>query len=195
MKRYLTAALIIGLVLPAAATAATWQIDPGHSSAEFKVRHLAVANVTGRFGKVSGTVAYDAADPSKSSVEATIDTSTINTANEDRDKHLKSDDFFAVEKHPAITFKSTKVESSESGGLKVTGDLTIRGVTKQVVLDVEGPFEPIKDPWGNTKTGATATTTINRQDFGLTWNKTLEAGGLLVGNDVRITIEVELKQV
>lgn len=176
------------------AAASVWDIDTSHSSTTFKVRHLAIATVSGGFGKTSGRVTWDPADPTKSTVEATIDASTIDTQNSGRDEHLKSPDFFDVATHPTITFKSTKVEAAGEGRLKVTGDLTLRGVTKPVVLDVEGPVTPIKDPRGNMKTGATATTKINRQDFGVSWSKTLDGGGLVVSDEVWITIELELAQ-
>ena len=171
-----------------------YDIDPAHSSATFKVKHLAISTVSGGFGKVSGKVTWDQADPTKSGVEAVIDATSIDTQNGGRDEHLKSPDFFDVATHPTITFKSTKVEAAGDGRLKVTGDLTMRGVTKPVVLDVEGPVTPIKDPRGNMKTGATATTKINRQDFGVSWSKTLDGGGLVVSDDVWITIELEMAQ-
>jgi len=171
-----------------------YDIDTAHSSATFKVKHLSISTVSGGFGKVAGKVTWDQADLTKSSVEATIDATTIDTQNGGRDEHLKSPDFFDVATHPTITFKSTKVEAAGEGRLKVTGDLTLRGVTKPVVLDVEGPVAPIKDPRGNMKTGATATTKINRQDFGVSWSKTLDGGGLVVSDDVWITIELELAQ-
>jgi polyisoprenoid-binding protein YceI len=152
---------------------------------------MAVSNVSGVLGKVTGKVTWDEADPTTASVEATIDATAINTGVEDRDKHLKSPDFFDVAKYPTITFKSKKVEKA-SGGLKVVGDLTMHGVTKEVVLMVEGPLPAIKDPRGNVKSGASATTKINRQDFGVSWSKTLDGGGLVVGNEVSIAIDVEL---
>ncbi len=189
-KRTLGLALLLGL--PVAAWAAAWDIDSAHSTAEFKVRHLMVSNVKGSFGKVSGMVQYDPADPTKATVVATIDAASLDTRVEDRDNHLKSPDFLDVAKHPAITFKSTKVEKSGDGTLKVAGDLTIHGVTKQVTLDVTGPHPEIKDPWGNVKSGASAMTKINRQDFGVLWNKTLDGGGVVVGNEVEIALEVEL---
>jgi len=184
---------VLGLVLalPALAQAAAWDIDPGHSVASFKVRHLMVSNVPGEFGKVTGVVNYDPADPTKSTVEATIDTTSLTTRQEGRDKHLKSADFLDVEKFPTITFKSKKVEKAGEGKLKVTGDLTIRGVTKEVVLDVDGPIAPVS-AFGGQKSGATATTKINRQDFGVSWNKALDGGGVVVGDEVAINIEVEL---
>jgi polyisoprenoid-binding protein YceI len=191
--RKVSIAAVLSLAFPVLAAAATWEIDPSHSSATFKVRHLAVANVTGGFSGIKGSVVWDEADPTKASVETVIDATSIDTGVPDRDKHLKSADFFDVEKHPTITFKSKKVERTKDG-LKVTGDLTMHGVTKEVVLAVEGPFPPVKDPWGHTKSGASATTKINRQDFGVSWSKTMDQGGLVVGNDVSITIDVELLQ-
>jgi len=177
------------------AQANTWQLDSKHSYAHFSVRHLLVSNVRGSFSNVTGTVVLDESDVTKSSVEATIDATTINTQEPDRDEHLKSADFFDVANHPTITFKSKKVEKAGKDRLRVIGDLTIRGVTKQVLLDVEGPTTAIKDPWGNQKRGATATTRINRFDFGVAWNKALETGGLVVGQDISITIELELVKV
>jgi len=186
------AALALGAATVSAAGTATWTIDPAHSTARFRVRHLMISNVEGRFGKVTGTIHFDENDVSKSSVEATIDTTTVDTGAENRDEHLKSADFFDVKEHPTMTFKSTKVESAGDGELKVTGELTIRGVTQPVVLDVQGPSEPILDPWGNVKAGASATTSINRQDFGVAWNKSLDAGGVVVGDTVEVTIEIEM---
>ncbi len=170
----------------------TWNIDPAHSNAQFSVRHMMISNVRGEFTKVSGKAQFDQHNSSGGfSVEAVIDVNTINTREPDRDKHLKSPDFFDAEKYPTITFKSTGAENSPDG-LKLTGDLTIHGVTREVTLDVEGPTPPTKDPWGNTRIGASATTKINRKDFGLTWNQALETGGILVGEEVKITIDVEL---
>jgi polyisoprenoid-binding protein YceI len=169
-----------------------YSIDPTHSTAGFKVRHLMVANVKGEFSGVAGTVVYDAENPSNSRVEATIDVSTIHTRDEQRDGHLKSADFFDVEKFPTMTFVSSRVEKAGAEELKVTGDLTIHGVTKSVVLDVEGPSPEAKDPWGNVKSGVSATTKINRTEFGLVWNAALETGGVLVGEEVSLTLEVEL---
>jgi polyisoprenoid-binding protein YceI len=187
-------ALAGALSLPAAAATSTWQIDPNHSAAQFAVRHLAISTVRGAFTKVSGTVQLDDKDVSKSSVNVTIDAASVDTRVADRDKDLRSDRFFDVEKYPTLTFKSTRVEQVEAGKLKVTGDLTIHGVAKQVVLDVEGPTAPVKDPWGNQRAAANATTKINRQDFGVKWNAKMDSGGLVVGDDVAITIDVELVQ-
>ena len=181
------------LSLPAGA-ASTWQIDPNHSSAQFAVRHLAISTVRGAFTKVTGAVQYDDKDISKSSVDVTIDAASVDTRVADRDKDLRSDHFFDVEKYPTISFKSTKIEQVTPGKLRVTGDLTIHGVTKPVVLDVDGPTAPVKDPWGNQRVAINATTKINRQDFGVKWNATMDGGGLVVGDDVAITIDAELVQ-
>jgi polyisoprenoid-binding protein YceI len=188
------AALAATLSLPAAAATSRWQIDPNHSAAQFAVRHLAISTVRGAFTKVSGTIQLDDKDISKSSVEVTIDADSVDTRVLNRDKDLRSDHFFDVQKYPTITFKSTKVEQVEPGKLKVTGDLTIHGVTKPVVLDVEGPTAAVKDPWGNQRAAANATTKINRQDYGVKWNATMDGGGLVVGDDVAITIDVEMVQ-
>jgi polyisoprenoid-binding protein YceI len=188
----LTAGLATALSLPGAAANSNWQIDPAHSSAQFSVRHMAISTVRGAFSKVSGTVALDDKDISKSTVDVSIDANSVDTRVPDRDNDLRSDKFFDVAHHPSITFKSKKVEQVAPGKLKVTGDLTIRGTTKEVVLDVEGPTAPMKDPWGNTRTAATATTKINRQDFGVKWNAALDNGGVVVGDDVSIVIDVEL---
>jgi polyisoprenoid-binding protein YceI len=188
------ATLAVALSLPAAAATSTWQIDPNHSSAQFAVRHLAISTVRGAFTKVSGTIQFDDKDIAKSSVDVTIDAASVDTRVADRDKDLCSDHFFDVEKYPTLSFKSTKVEQTEVGKLKVTGDLTIHGVTKQVVLDVEGPTAAVKDPWGNQRAAANATTKINRQDFGVKWNAKMDNGGWVVGDDVAITIDVEMVQ-
>jgi len=188
----LTAGLATALSLPGAAANSNWQIDPAHSSAQFSVRHMAISTVRGAFSKVSGTVALDDKDISKSTVDVSIDANSVDTRVPDRDNDLRSDKFFDVAHHPSITFKSKKVEQVAPGKLKITGDLTIRGTTKEVVLDVEGPTAPMKDPWGNTRTAATATTKINRQDFGVKWNAALDNGGVVVGDDVSIVIDVEL---
>ncbi|MBV2169632.1 MAG: YceI family protein [Bdellovibrio sp.] len=168
----------------------TWQIDPAHSSANFSVKHMMIAKVHGGFEKVSGTLHYDPSDITKASIEASIDATSINTREAQRDGHLKSADFFDVEKYPTLNFKSKKVEK-DGEDLKVTGDLTIHGVTKEVVLAVEGPTAEMKDPYGNIKIGISATTKIKRKDFGLTWNAALEAGGVLVGDDVAISLDIQ----
>ncbi len=187
-----TAGLAAALALPASAGTTTWQIDPQHSSAQFGVTHLMISMVRGEFHGVKGTVVLDDQDITKSTVNVTIDATSVDTREPDRDKHLKSPDFFDVAKYPALTFKSTKVEQVSAGRLKVTGDLTIRGVTKQVVLNVDGPKAPIKDPWGLQRSAASATTKINRQDFGVSWNKTLDSGGVVVSDEVNITLDVEM---
>src|SRR5258708_18714731 len=173
----------------------TYKIDPADSSADFTVGRMMVANVRGAFGKVSGAVVYDPGKPGETSIEAEIDATSINTREDARDIHLKSADFLDVEKYPMIVFKSKKVEFAGPGELKVVGDLTIHGVTREVTLNVEGPSGEHKDPWGNVKIGATATTKIKRIDFCLTWNAVLETGGILVGDDVKIEIDAELAKV
>jgi polyisoprenoid-binding protein YceI len=173
------------------ASTITWKIDPAHSSAEFKVKHMMISNVKGSFSGISGTLIEDTADPTRSSVEASVDISTISTGDAQRDAHLKSADFFHHEEHPVMTFKSTNVEKKGEGEYAVTGDLTVHGVTKPVTLEVDGPSAPGKDPWGNTRIGLSATTKINRKDFGLSWNAALETGGILVGESVQITLEVQ----
>jgi polyisoprenoid-binding protein YceI len=169
-----------------------YQIDPAHSAAQFKVRHMMIANVKGEFTKVSGTVTYDPSDPSAAQIQATVDASSISTRDEQRDGHLKSADFFDVAKFPSITFQSKEVVPVGSDSFEAVGDLTIRGVTQPVALTVEEVTPEAKDPWGNMRRGATAKTKIRRKDFGLNWNVTLEAGGFLVGDDIEITIDVEL---
>jgi len=183
---------IIALALPLVASAATWTIDPEHSTVGFKVRHLMVSNVSGSFENHSGTVDINDKDITKSRVEVSIDTSSINTHVQKRDQHLRSADFFDVAKYPTMTFLSKKVAKVGNDRLKVTGNLTLHGVTKEVVLDVEGPSKESKDPWGVIRRGATASTKINRKDFGLLWNKSLETGGVVVGDEVNITLEIEM---
>ena len=174
----------------AASATTTWNIDPAHSAAEFKVKHMMISNVRGKFSGISGTLHRFEADHTRSTLEVSIDVSTVNTQDAQRDGHLKSADFFHVEKFPAMTFKSTHIEH-KGDGYAVTGDLTIHGVTKPVTLTVEEVSEPAKDPWGNTRIGLTATAKINRKDFGLTWNTALETGGVLVGEEVTITLDVQ----
>jgi polyisoprenoid-binding protein YceI len=176
----------VALIIPAAAQVQTWNIDPAHSAAQFSVRHMGISNVHGTFTKVSGKVDYDAADVSKTKIDATIEAASIDTRVEMRDNDLRSDHFFDAAKYPSITFKSTKVESAGTGKLKVTGDLTIHGVTKEVVLDVDGPTEPAKDPKGNLHVGASGSTKINRKDFGV------NGASSMVGDDVPITLDLEL---
>ncbi len=169
----------------------TWTIDPVHSVAEFKVKHMMISNVKGQFTGVSGKLALDETDIANSRVDATIDVSTIHTLDTQRDAHLKSADFFDVEKFPTLAFKSTRVTRRGKDELAVEGELTIHGVTRNVVFAVEGPTAPGKDPWGNTRVGISATTKISRKDYGLTWNAALETGGILVGDEVTITLDVQ----
>jgi polyisoprenoid-binding protein YceI len=169
-----------------------WVVDASHSNASFSVRHMMITNVRGEFQKLEGTVSWDPAAPAATQIEATLDVASINTRDAQRDGHLKSADFFDVEKFPKLSFKSKSVTAKGKEHLSVTGDLTIHGVTKEVVLDVEGPSAPSTDPFGNTRVGATATTKIKRDDFGLVWNAALETGGVLVGHDVSITIDISL---
>jgi len=193
MIRHLLAAAAV-LSIASAASAATWTIDPAHSNVQFSVRHMMLSNVGGEFGKVSGTVQGDQSAPTAAVIEAAIDTGSINTREPKRDEHLKSPDFLDVAKYPTMTFKSKKIEPAGAGSFKVTGDLTLHGVTKEVVLDVSDVTPPIKDPMGKTRAGAHATTKIDRKDYGINWSKTMDNGGLMVGNDVAITIDVEATQ-
>jgi polyisoprenoid-binding protein YceI len=169
----------------------TWNIDPAHSVAEFKVKHMMISNVKGHFTKVTGAFTLDESTLTNSKVEALIEAASIETRDAQRDAHLKSADFLEVEKFPALSFKSTRVSLVRDGELAVEGDLTIRGITRKVVFTVEGPTPPAKDPWGNTRLAVSATTKINRKDFGLTWNTALETGGILVGDEVTITLDVQ----
>ena len=173
------------------ARAETWAIDPMHSNVSFAAQHMVISTVRGQFDKFSGTISATGTDPSSVKIEATIDTASINTNQPMRDNDLKSPNFLDAAKFPTMTFKSKKIEAAGNGKWKVTGDLTLHGVTKEVVLDVVGPSGEIKDPYGKTRRGASATATISRQDFGITYNKTLDSGGLVVGNDVAISIDVE----
>ena len=176
--------------IPQTATT-TWNIDPVHSVAEFKVKHMMISNVKGQFTNVKGAVSLNDADITDSQVEATIDAASLTTREPQRDAHLRSADFFDVEKFPTLSFKSSKIRRAGDDELNVTGELTIHGVTREVVFDVEGPTPAAKDPWGNTRIGLSATTKINRKDFGLTWNAALETGGILVGDEVTITLDVQ----
>lgn len=174
-------------------TAATtiWNIDPVHSVAEFKVKHMMISNVKGHFTKIKGTLTLDQPDLSKSQVEAEIEVGSIETRDPQRDTHLKSADFFDAEKFPTMSFTSTRISAVREGELAVEGDLSLHGVMRKVSFSVEGPTPPAKDPWGNTRIAVSATTKINRKDFGLTWNATLETGGILVGEEVTITLDVQ----
>lgn len=175
----------------AATKTAIWNLDPVHSVAEFKVKHMMISNVKGQFTALSGSLALDETDLANSRVEATIDAASINTREVQRDAHLKSADFFDVENFPTLSFKSTSVKRTGDDELGVTGDLTIHGVTREVAFNVEGPTAPAKDPWGNKRIGLSAVTKISRKDFGLTWNAALETGGILVGDDVTITLDIQ----
>jgi len=177
----------MGLAISAAGQTETWQLDPMHSAAQFAVRHLEISTIRGAFTKLSGTVQYDPTDPAKSSVDASIDAASVDSRVEMRDNDLRSPKFFDVQKFPTITFKSKRVEPAGTGKLKVSGDLTIHGVTKEVVLDVDGPSAPIKDPRGNMHMGASATATINRRDFGVGNIPTA-----MIGEDIAITLDLEL---
>jgi len=188
------ASMASGLSLPAAAATTTWQIDPQHSSAQFAVSHLGLSTVRGAFSKLSGTMQLDDQDVTKSTIEVSIDVNTVDTREPDRDKELRSERFFDLARFPTMTFKSKKVEQVAPGKLRVTGDLTMHGTTKEVVLDVDGLTAPAKDPWGNQRIAASATTKINRQDYGVKWNAKLDNGGAVVGDDVNITIDVEMIQ-
>lgn len=168
-----------------------YKIDPSHSSANFSIKHMMISKVHGGFEKVSGLFIYDSANPENSKVQAEIDVASINTREAQRDGHLKSADFFDVEKFPLITFNSKSFKKNGADQLIVIGDLTIRGTTNEVSLEVEGPTPEMKDPWGNLKTAISASTKIKRKDFGLTWNAALEAGGVLVGDDVVITLDIQ----
>jgi polyisoprenoid-binding protein YceI len=174
--------------------ATTWNIDPAHSHAEFKVRHMMISNVKGSFSGITGVLTLDETDPAGSSVTASIPVSTLNSGDEKRDGHLKSPDFFDADKYPELTFKSLTVDRIEGGHYTVSGELTIHGITKTTHFDVEGPTPPGKDPWGNTRIGVSATAKINRKDFGLAWNSNLETGGVLVGEEVTLTLEVQFIQ-
>ncbi|MBC7924268.1 MAG: polyisoprenoid-binding protein [Bryobacteraceae bacterium] len=189
MQRNLIAAV---LALAPVVSAATWTIDSVHSGAQFSVRHMMVSNVRGSFSKISGTVDYDPANPANAKVDATIDVNSINTNEPKRDGHLKSPDFFDAEKFPTMRFVSKRAMPASPGKLKLLGDLTIHGVTKEVTFDVDGPSPALKEQNGGFRTGASATTKINRKDFGLTWSRALETGGAVVGDEVNLTMDVEL---
>ena len=191
-RRMLLAAAVMCLAAPELVLAAPWQFDPAHTGVHFRVRHLMVSSVRGEFEKVTGKIVYDEADVTKSAADITIDAASVNTRVAKRDEDLRSPNFLDVAKYPTITFKSKRVEKSADGLLKMTGDLTIHGVTKEVVLNIEGPSPAIKDPMGNIRVGGQATSKISRKDFGLLWNKTLETGGVVVGDEVEITIDVEI---
>ncbi len=185
---------ICSLLLAPVVGAAEWNVDPMHSSASFAVKHMMVSTVRGTFSGLKGTVDYDPANLGASKAKLTIDAKTVDSRNEMRDKDLRSDNFFDVEKYPEIKFVSKKVMPGSGKTFQLVGDLTIHGVTKEVTFQVEGPEPPVKDPKGNLHSGATATTKVNRKDFGLVWNKALDGGGVMVSDDVELTVEVELVQ-
>lgn len=192
MKRFIGLIVAVALMVPFYAQAATYTLDPAHTSIGFRVKHLMITNVKGAFEKFQGTLVLDEKDITKSKLSATIDIASINTNIGKRDDHLRSADFFDAAKYPTMTFESTKIEKAGADKLKVTGNLTIRGVTKPVVLNVEGLNQEIKSPQGVLKRGASATGTINRQDFGVSWNKKLDAGGVVVADEVHIIIDAQL---
>jgi polyisoprenoid-binding protein YceI len=183
--------LAFALLAPSFAAAAPWAIDTSHTNVRFAVKHMMMSDVWGKLGNVTGTVDYDDKDVTKSKVDITIDVNSINTDDAKRDGHLKSPDFFDTAKHPTATFKSKKVEKAGKK-LKITGDLMMHGVTKEVVLEADVPATPVKDPWGMNRTATSATTTLNRKDWGVSWNKALDSGGVLVADEVRLFIELEL---
>jgi polyisoprenoid-binding protein YceI len=191
----LLASALVLAAAPIYAQATVWQIDPAHTATQFAVKHMMVSTVRGQFTKTTGTVVWDGKNPASAVVNIVIDTASIDTREPARDNHLRSADFLNVAKFPTITFKSTKVEAAGEGSARVTGDLAIRGVTRRVVLEVDGPSAPVKDPASATRVGASATTKISRKDFGLIWNKVLEGGGVVVGDAVVITIDVEIVSV
>ncbi len=195
MKRTLFALATAALVVPAVPAAAqTWEIDTAHSQSSFAVRHMMVSTVRGDFGKTTGTVEFDGKNLSSLKVNATIDVNSVNTREPKRDDHLRSADFFEVAKFPTITFVSKRAEPAGEGKFKLVGDLTMKGVTKEVTLDVTGPTAPVKGGRGETRVGATATTTLNRKDFGVTWNRVLDTGGVAVSDEVQVTIDLALVQ-
>ena len=192
MTRILFAGVAAALIAaPAFAAPENFDIDPAHTASQFAVKHMVVSTVRGAFGKTTGTIVLDKADPAHDSVETTIDATTIDTRDANRDKDVRGTDFLDVAQFPNITFKSTKVKQAGKGHLKIAGDLTIHGVTKPVVLEVEGPSAEFKDPWGNIRIAASATTKINRKDFGVNWSKNLDSGGAVVGDELAITIDLE----
>jgi len=184
--------LVSALALPS--LAATWEIDDTHTAAKFKIRHLMVSNVYGQITGAKGSLEMDEKDPSKTKGTITLDVATINTNNEKRDAHLKGEDFFEVSKFPTITYQITKVSKAKNGKYKMEGDLTLKGITKPIALKDVEITPTVKDPWGGTRRGLAGTTTVNRKDFGLTWNKAMDGGGVVIGDSVEIEVAAELKQ-
>ena len=176
---------------PATTRASTWELDNAHSSVNFSVKHMMIAKVHGGFQKLSGTLRLDRVNPANSSVEATIDAASIDTREPKRDEHLRSADFFDVKTFPTITFKSKRFEVTGGDNYQVIGELTLHGITREIALDVESGASEMKDPWGNTRIGASASVKLKRKDFGLTWNAALETGGFVVGDDVAVTLDLE----
>lgn len=172
----------------------TWNVDPVHSTAEFRVKHMMISNVRGQFTGVTGKLSLDPSDITNSQIDAAIDVATIDTRDPQRDAHLKSHDFFDAEKFPTMTFRSSRVIRKHDGAIAVSGPLTIHGTTKEVEFEVEGPTPAVKDPWGNTRIGLSAKTKVDRRDYGLTFNAALETGGVLVGEEVHISLELEFVQ-
>ena len=192
MKQFVRLVVVtLALAVAARASAETWTIDPAHTVAGFTARHMMITNVTGVFETAAGTIDYTPGNPGATRADIIIEAKSINTRNARRDTHLKTDDFINVEKYSRITFKSKRVQNVRTDGFDMVGDLTIRDVTKEVVLKVDGIAPPIKDPQGNRRVGANATTTINRKDYGVNWNRAIEAGGVVVGDEMKINIEIE----
>ncbi len=189
--RFFVAVLTLGLSLPAPATAETWVVDTAHTVSGFTVKHMMIANVTGVFEVTKGTIEYKPGEPGSVKADITIETKSVNTRITRRDDDLRSDNFFSAEKFPTLVFRSKRVQNVRADGFDLVGDLTIRDVTREVVLKVDGPSAPIRDPQGNRRVGANASTTINRKDFGITWHRAIEAGGVVVGDEVKINIDVE----
>ncbi len=193
-KRSIVALAAVAAFSAAPTLAATFEIDSAHTSADFAVKHLMISTVHGSMGKVTGTINVDESDITKSSVEATIDVKGLSTGDPKRDDHLRNPDFFDAAKFPTISFKSKKVTQVAADHFTVVGDLNMRGVTKEVTVEVEGSPKPIKDPWGNVKLGGEARAKVNRQDFGMNFSATLDSGGLVVANEVDVTINLEVTQ-
>ncbi|NDQ58499.1 MAG: polyisoprenoid-binding protein [Acidipila sp.] len=193
MKKLLqVVALLAAFALPSFAQVNSYDVDPAHSAAQFSVRHLGISTVRGQFSKVTGKIQVDEKDATKSQIDVTIDVNTLDTREPNRDKDVKSENFLDAAKYPAMTFKSKNISAVTDGKLKMTGDLTIHGVTREVTFDVDGPSPAIKDPWGNLRRGAQATAKINRKDFGVSWNKVMDNGGMVVGDELTITIDLEM---
>lgn len=194
MKRAIAAfvaVLTLSLGLPALASAETWVIDPAHTVSGFTVKHMMITNVTGVFEVTKGVIEYKPGEPGSIKADITIETKSVNTRIGRRDDDLRSDNFFSAEKFPTLVFKSKGIQNVRADGFDLVGDLTIRDVTREVVLKVDGPTAPVRDPQGNRRVGANASTTISRKDFGITWHRAIEAGGVVVGDEVKINIDVE----